>query len=340
MNQSPLLSVRNVKVEIPIGDKFFPAVDGVDFDLDSGEAMAIVGESGCGKTLTARALMNLLPEGSRVSGSVSYRARELLGLGEADWRQIRGRDIAMVFQEPAAALDPVRTVGDQIREAITAHSSSLGRAEIRRRARRLLDEVSLPDPDRVLSEYPHRLSGGQRQRVCLAIALAADPSLLVADEPTTALDATIAAEVLDLVDRLRKERGLALLLITHDLGVVAGHTQRTVVLYAGRVAEEAATEELFREPLHPYTRGLLASAPRRGISRGRLAAIAGVVPDLAFRPRGRCAFAPRCPERFEPCDQSEPRLVSVEATSVRCFLYDRPVALAEAGPPRDDIVPR
>src|SRR5262249_22257596 len=196
---SSLLSVRDLKVEIAVDGTFFPAVDGVDFDLDSGEAMAIVGESGCGKTLTARALMNLLPEGSRVSGSVSYRARELLGLGEADWRQIRGREIAIVFQEPAAALDPVRTVGDQIGEAITAHSSSLGRAEIRRRSRRLLDEVSLPDPDRVLSEYPHRLSGGQRQRVCLAIALAADPSLLVADEPTTALDATIAAEVLDLV---------------------------------------------------------------------------------------------------------------------------------------------
>ncbi len=340
MNQSPLLSVRSLKVEIAVNGTFFPAVDGVDFDLHSGEALAIVGESGCGKTLTARALINLLPEGSRVSGSVTYRDCDLLELDESHWRNLRGGEIAMVFQEPAAALDPVQTVGDQIREAITAHSASLGRPEIRRRARRLLEEVSLPDPDRVLSEYPHRLSGGQRQRACLAIALAADPSILIADEPTTALDATIAAEVLDLVDRLRRERGLALLLITHDLGVVAGHTQRTVVLYAGRVAEAAATERFLREPLHPYTRGLLASAPRRAVSGRRLAAIAGAVPDLAFRPRGQCAFAPRCPERFEPCEQREPKLSTVDATSVRCFLYEPPVVLADAARPATDLAPR
>src|SRR5712691_2527283 len=318
----PLLSVRDLKVELPIGGSFFPAVDGVDFDLQAGEALAIVGESGCGKTLTARALMNLLPEGSRIGGSVLYRGRDLLALNENAWRHLRGREIAMVFQEPAAALDPVQTVGDQILEALMAHVS-LSRADALARVRRILEEVSLPDPDRALSEYPHRLSGGQRQRACLAIALAADPSLLIADEPTTALDATIAAEVLDLLDRLRRERGLGLLLITHDLGVVAGHTDRAIVFYAGRVAEEAATEDFFRTPLHPYSRGLLASAARRGAGpHERFRAIPGAVPDLAFRPRGACAFAPRCPDRFEPCDEREPELILVGGTKARCFLYE------------------
>jgi oligopeptide/dipeptide ABC transporter ATP-binding protein len=325
-----LLSVRGLKVEIPIGGSFFPAVDGVDFDLHAGEALAIVGESGCGKTLTARALVNLLPEGSRLTGSMTYRGRDLLALDEKEWRHIRGREMAMVFQEPAAALDPVQTVGGQILEALTAHAP-LSRSEGRRQARRLLEEVSLPDPDRTLSEYPHRLSGGQRQRVCLAIALAGNPSVLIADEPTTALDATIAAEVLELLDRLRRERGLALLLITHDLGVVAGQTQRAIVFYAGRIVEEAPTDDFLRAPLHPYSRGLLACVARRGAGpHERFRTIPGTLPDLAFRPRGACAFAPRCPDRFEPCDQREPELLLVGEAKARCFLYD-----AKVGPVDD-----
>jgi len=318
---SPLLSVRGLKVELPIGGKFFPAVDGVDFDLDRGEALGVVGESGSGKTLAARALLDLLPEGARLSGSVRYGGRELSRLAEGDWRGIRGREIAMVFQEPASALDPVQTIGSQIVEAIQAHSGAR-RAEALREARRLLEEVSFTDPDRGLSEFPHRLSGGLRQRACLAIALAARPSVLIADEPTTALDATLAADALDLLDRLRGDRGLADLLITHDLSAVARHTQRCLVVYAGRVVEEAQTGELFRRPRHPYTRGLLACAGRlTGETGERMRPIAGSIPDLAFRPRGVCAFAPRCPDRFDPCDRSEPDLAADGLSRARCFLY-------------------
>jgi peptide/nickel transport system ATP-binding protein len=319
----PLLSVRGLKVELPLGARWLPAVDGLDFDLEAGEALAVVGESGCGKTLAARALLNIVPEGARVSGTVLYRGRDLLRLSEREWDAVRGREVAMVFQEPAAALDPVQTIGSQIVEAIRAHFP-VSRSEAVSRARRLLEEVSFSDPERGLSEYPHRLSGGQRQRAFLAIALAARPSILVADEPTTALDTTLAAEVLDLLGRLRRDRGLALLLITHDLGVVARHTERALVLYAGRVVEETSTADLFRSPLHPYTRGLLACAPRIEGSRPgeRFRAIPGTVPDLAFRPNGVCAFAPRCSERFEPCEKREPDLLERGSGRVRCFLYE------------------
>jgi peptide/nickel transport system ATP-binding protein len=320
---SPLLSVRNLRVELPLNDRWFPAVDGIDFDLTEGQALGVLGESGCGKTLAARALLDLVPEGARLTGSVIYRGRDLLRLAERDWRAVRGREIALVFQEPAAALDPVRTIGDQIVEAIRAHSS-VSAVQARREARRLLAEVSFFDPDRGIREYPHRLSGGQRQRACLAIALASGPSILIADEPTTALDATLAADVLDLLERLRRERGLALLLISHDFGVIARHTERALVLYAGRVVEEARTADLFRTPLHPYTRGLLACLPQAAGSRPgeRFRAIPGTVPDLAFRPRGACAFAPRCPERFDPCQLREPELEARGASRVRCFLYE------------------
>jgi peptide/nickel transport system ATP-binding protein len=239
---------------------------------------------------------------------------------------VRGEDIAVVFQEPGAALDPVATIGSQIVEAVLAHRR-LDRRTARALAREGLAEVGFPDPDRGLDEYPHRLSGGMKQRAFLAIALASDPAILVADEPTTALDATVAAQVLELLDRLREERGLALILISHDLGVVARHAGRVLVMYAGRVAEEAPTPDLFRAPRHPYTRGLLASRPRlfAGGPRapGRFTAIAGAVPDLASRPHGRCAFAPRCPERFEPCDVREPPLYPTDTGSARCFLYEK-----------------
>ncbi len=321
----PLLSVRDLSVELFLEGGWRPAVAGVSFDLESGEALAIVGESGCGKTLLARALMNLPPEEARVSGKVSYQGSDLLGLPEAAWQEIRGRRLALVFQEPGAALDPVRTIGDQIVEAIRLHRS-VSRGEARQIARQLLAEVSLPDPERCLDQYPHRLSGGQKQRAFLAIALAADPAVLIADEPTTALDATVSAQVLELLGRLRRQRRLALLLITHDLGSVARHSDRALVLYAGKVVEEAPTAALFREPRHPYTRGLLECAPRIGASGprhgGRLRAISGTIPDLAFRPAGVCAFAPRCPERFEPCEAREPALYETGAGRARCFLYE------------------
>jgi peptide/nickel transport system ATP-binding protein len=319
---SPLLSVRGLTVELPIGGKWLPAVDGVSFDLAAGEALGVVGETGCGKTLLGRGLINLPPEGARVSGEIFLEGRNLLGLPEAEWTRLRGGKIAMVFQEPAAALDPVVTIGTQILEAVRRHRN--GRAgDARRIARELLAEVSFPDPDRGLEEYPHRLSGGLRQRALLAAALAGNPAVLVADEPTTALDATVSADVLDLLGRLRRERGLALLLVTHDLASVARHTDRTLVLYAGRVVEEAATADLFASPRHPYTRGLLECLPRIGApAASRLRAIAGTVPDLAFRPAGVCAFAPRCPQRFDRCEASEPALFPTDRGLARCFLFE------------------
>ncbi|MGH9316076.1 MAG: ABC transporter ATP-binding protein [Thermoanaerobaculia bacterium] len=321
----PVLSVRDLTVELFLEGQWRSAVAGVSFDLEAGESLAIVGESGCGKTLLARALVNLAPEQARVSGSVAWQGRDLLGLPEDAWREIRGRQVALVFQEPGAALDPVRTIGDQIIEAIRLHRS-VSRTDAREIARRLLMEVSLPDPEGSLAQYPHRLSGGQKQRAFLAMALAADPAVLIADEPTTALDATVSAQVLELLGRLRKGRGLALLLITHDLGSVARHSDRVLVLYAGRVVEQAPTPVLFREPSHPYTRGLLDCARRVGADepRGdkRLRTIAGAIPDLAFRLEGACAFAPRCPQLFEPCEGREPSLYEVGAARARCFLYE------------------
>ncbi len=320
----PLLAVRDLKVELYLSGEWRPAVNGVGFDLREGEALAVVGETGCGKTLLGRALINLAPEGARILGTIDYRGRDLLRLTEAEWGSVRGGEIAFVFQEPSAALDPVQTIGTQILEAVRRHRPG-GPREAREIARTLLAEVSFPDPDRGLAEYPHRLSGGLKQRALLAIALAGNPAILVADEPTTALDATVSAEVLELLDRLRRDRGLSLLLITHDLGSVARHSDRTLVLYAGRVVEEAATAELFRSPRHPYTRGLLDCVPRIGSSEApptrRFRAIPGAVPDLAFRPSGLCSFAPRCPDRFAPCELSEPALYAAGAGAARCFLY-------------------
>ncbi len=323
----PLLSVRDLTVELLVADRWLPAVDGVSFDLERGESLGVAGESGCGKTLLARALLNLIPEGTRISGSILWEGRDLLPLSGREWDRIRGGRIGMVFQEPAAALDPVQTVGDQIVEAIRLH-----RAVSARQARELaierLREVAFPDPERGIAEYPHRLSGGMKQRAMIAVALAADPELLVADEPTTALDATVAAEVMALLAALRERRGLTLLLVSHDLGLVARACGRALVLYAGRVVEEAGTEELFETPRHPYTRGLLRCLPRldpqavRGPGR-RFETIRGSVESLFERSRSRCAFAPRCPERFEPCDRAMPPLYPEAGGRVRCFLYER-----------------
>jgi oligopeptide/dipeptide ABC transporter ATP-binding protein len=320
---APLLSATDLTVELPRGGRWFPAVDHVSFELRRGETLALAGESGCGKSLLARALIRLTPDSARVSGAVAWEGRPLLGLPEKEWGRIRGGLIGMVFQESGAALDPVRTVGDQVAEAIRLHGK-VSAAEARRRAVDRLREAAFPDPETALDEYPHRLSGGQKQRVGIAIALAADPALLIADEPTTALDATVAAEVLDLLARLKRSRGLTMLLISHDLGIVARESDRVLVLYAGRIVEEGATGEVFRAPRHPYTRGLLASQPRLGGSAGprRFAGIGGAVPDLFERAGTGCAFAPRCPDRFEPCDRSRPPLFVDGPVAVRCFLYE------------------
>jgi len=326
---APLLQVEDLRVELPVprGGRR-PAVDGMRFELFPGESVAVVGESGSGKTQLARALLGLSPEGARVSGRILYAGRPLLDLDERGWRKLRGREIGLVFQEPASALDPVRTVGAQIEESIhLSRPGPISRASAREAARAALAEVAFPDPVGGLDAYPHRLSGGLRQRAHIATVLAAGPRLLLADEPTASLDATVGSEILDLLDRLRRERGLTLLLITHDLGVVARHTSRVFVVYAGRIVEEAATTDLFRAPQHPYTRGLLRSMPR--LSEGgreagqRYDAIPGALPDLAQRETGACAFAPRCPDVFDPCTRREPDLYATPTGFARCFLHEK-----------------
>jgi oligopeptide/dipeptide ABC transporter ATP-binding protein len=324
----PLLSVEDLRVELPVNGVLHPAVDGVSFALEAGRALAVVGESGSGKTQLVRAILGLSPEGARVTGRILCGGRDLSTLSDREWRAVRGREIGLVFQEPAAALDPVQTIGAQVVEAILLHEP-VSRAAARSRALDVLAEVALPEPGRVLGEYPHRLSGGLRQRACLAIALAARPKVLLADEPTASLDATVAVQILELLDRLRRERGLAVLLITHDLGVVARHCDRLLVLYAGRVVEEGSTAQRLRSPAHPYTRGLLRSVPvlAPGRLRGeRYEAIAGALEDLSARRPGGCAFSPRCPDRFAPCEASVPPLYPVgDEGRSSCFL-SRPVA--------------
>lgn len=333
--RAPILSVRDLRVEIPLRGGWRSAVDGVSFDLSPGEALAVVGESGCGKSLLCRALLGLAPAGARISGSLRLRGEELTTADEATWERVRGAEVGLIFQEPAAALDPVRTIGSQLIEAILLHRP-VGRRAAASIARERLAEVAFEEPDRILSEHPHRLSGGERQRAFIAIALAADPPVLIADEPTANLDVTIAAAVLELLDGLRRDRGLSLLLITHDMGIVAQRTDRTLVLYAGKVAEEATTAELFTAPRHPYARGLLRSLPRLGEggpTTRRFETIPGAVPDLSDRPVGMCAFVPRCTERFEPCDKSPPPLYAAGHGSLaRCFLYAPELALAVTAP--------
>ncbi|MEP6994745.1 MAG: ABC transporter ATP-binding protein [Acidobacteriota bacterium] len=320
----PLLSIENLSVDLPVARVRRAAVEDVSFTLSAGESVAVVGESGCGKTQLARAILGLPPEGGRVRGRVLYAGRDLLSLSEREWRDVRGRHIGLMFQEPASALDPVKTIGAQIRESLGFHAD-LSRAQSRSLARAALQEVAFPDPDRGLDEYPHRLSGGLRQRALLAMTLASGPKILLADEPTASLDSTVAAQVLDLLDRLRRERGLTILLITHDLGAVARHCDRVLVLYSGRIVEEAETRHLFHSPCHPYTRGLLRSVPRVASAirqRGqRYEVIPGTVADLSMRTANACAFAPRCPDRFAPCDQSQPELYGTVSGTARCFLY-------------------
>jgi oligopeptide/dipeptide ABC transporter ATP-binding protein len=295
-----VLEVRDLAVSFPEpgGGRFRP-VDGVSFTLARGETLARVGESGCGKSLTSLALLRLVPPPGRVDpGSVVRLGdTDVLALDQAALRRVRGRRIGMIFQDPMTSLNPVFTVGDQIAEGIRAHFP-VSRQEARARALRLLQEVGIPDPADRLDAYPHQLSGGMRQRVMIAIALAAEPEILVADEPTTALDVTVQAQILEVLDELRRSRGMAVLLITHDLGIVAGRADRVAVMYAGQIVEEAPTAELFANPCHPYTQGLFASVPRISGPVQRLTPISGTVPPPTDWPTG-CRFRPRCPQAFE-----------------------------------------
>ncbi|MBP8273863.1 MAG: ABC transporter ATP-binding protein [Acidobacteria bacterium] len=295
------------------------AVNDVSFTVGRGETVGLVGESGSGKSVTALSIIRLVqPPGRTTAGRIMFEGRDLATLDERAMRQVRGRRIGFVFQEPMIALNPVYTIGFQIRETLEVHGLARG-AAARRRAVELLDAVRVPDPARRADDYPHQLSGGLRQRAMIALALTAEPSLVIADEPTTALDVTVQAEILDLLRDMRRQFSLSLLLITHDLGVVAEMTDRVAVMYGGRVVERATTAELFSSPGHPYTQGLLACLPERAAG-GRLTAIPGTVPPLGQWPTG-CAFAPRCAHREPRCEAAVPALTPLSAAhAVRCVL--------------------
>jgi len=306
-----LLEVENLQTHFRTPDGINRAVDGVSFSVEEGETLAVVGESGCGKSVTAMSVLRLIPEPpGKISGSIRFQGRDLLQLSEPEMRDIRGNDISMIFQEPMTSLNPVLSIGRQLGETLQLHQG-LNRKAAAVRAVEMLDLVGIPEPKRKLADYPHRLSGGMRQRVMIAIALACNPKLLIADEPTTALDVTIQAQILDLMRDLKRRIGAAIVLITHDLGVVAEVAERVMVMYAGRKVEEAPVEALFRAPLHPYTQGLLGAVPKLGSSldddAGRLAEIPGVVPNLKRRITG-CVFASRCMLATELCHQVAPAL--------------------------------
>ncbi len=317
----PLLEVSDLKVHYPGADAPVRAVDGISFSLQPGETYALVGESGCGKSATGLALLRLVDPGRIVAGRIVFEGRDLLTLPEDKMRRLRGARIGMVFQEAAAALNPVMRIGVQVGEALRIHRG-MSRKQAHAEAVTLLRLVALADPERQARAYPHELSGGMKQRVMLAIALSCSPALLIADEPTTALDVTIQAQILALLRDLRDKLSLTILLITHDLGVVAENADRVGVMYAGRLVEEAPVRQLFDRPEHPYTRGLLRAMPGSGTGRTRrLPTLPGVVPDPSDPPSG-CRFHPRCSERFEPCDRDEPEMSERPGTGrVACFLH-------------------
>ncbi len=334
MREGNLLEVRSLVTSFRTDEGTLRAVDGVSFDVPRGATLGVVGESGCGKSVTALSIMRLVPEpaGRVESGSIRFDGRELLSLGEREMRGLRGNEISMIFQEPMTSLNPVYRVGAQIVEALRLHQA-LSKREARQKAIEMLRLVGIPAPHLRVDSYPHELSGGMRQRVMIAMALSCEPRLLIADEPTTALDVTIQAQILELLHTLSKELGMSILLITHDLGVVAEFADAVVVMYAGKVVERAPTAALFDRPRHPYTQGLLASLPTFGSheeGRRRLPTIPGLVPDLRRLPPG-CRFHDRCPVVEARCLESEPALVSVEnQVEVACFKAGSP----SAGVPR------
>lgn len=335
VTENTLLSVQNLTTVFDVPGAPVVAVDDVSFEIRKGETLGLVGESGSGKSVTAFSILQLLqPPGRVTKGRVIFQSRDLLALPEHEVRQVRGAGIGLVFQEPMAALNPVMRVGDQIAEALLVHKLA-NRRDARTHAIELLRAVKITDPEKRVDDYPHQLSGGMRQRVMIAVALACRPPLVIADEPTTALDVTVQAQILELLRDMKREFDVALLLITHDLGVIAETADRVAVMYAGRIVEQGPVRDIFRKPLHPYTQGLLASIPG-GESGSRLRAIEGVVPNLAALPPG-CTFAPRCPYRMDVCTTAIPALVEIEpGHHARCYLHSDK---AEARPePRPTMV--
>ncbi len=331
---SYLLEVNNLQTHFPTRAGLVKAVDGVSFYINEGELVGLVGESGCGKSITALSLMRLIAApGKIVGGSIRFKDEDLLKASDERMREIRGDDISMIFQDPMTSLNPVYTVGEQIAEALRLHRG-LNKRDAIGGAIDAMKEVAMPAPERRINDYPHQLSGGMRQRVMIAMALACNPELLIADEPTTALDVTIQAQILELLDELRQTRRLAVLLITHDLGVVAEVADRVCVMYTGRIVEESGVDELFEKPKHPYTQGLLRSVPKlRGVGEAketRLSTIEGTVPSPTNLPEG-CHFAPRCEFRMDICTKGRIPLYEIENNiKVRCVLYDEKLAASGA----------
>ena len=324
-----LLQIQGLKTHFKTDDGWLHAVDGVDIDIDAGQTVCVVGESGCGKSVTAKTVMKLIdmPPGKIVAGRVLWQGRDLVPLGPAEMRKIRAKEIAIVFQEPMTSLNPVYTVGEQIAESVRLHDG-LSKAEAMNRAVEMLKLVNIPTPERRIKDYPHQFSGGMRQRVMIAIALACNPKLLIADEPTTALDVTIQAQILDLMQALKDRLGMAVMLITHAMGVVAEVAQKVVVMYAGKVVEEAPVAELFGNPRHPYTQGLIRSIPRIDLAaahKQRLEAIPGTVPKL-IEPREGCRFAARCKFARAECSAATPPLRELAGAGpghkVACFFAE------------------
>lgn len=319
-----LLELKNLKTYFRRKKAMIPAVDGVDLVINKGETVALVGESGSGKSITSLSIMRLIPSppGEIVDGQINFEGRDLVKATEDEMCKIRGNDISMIFQEPMTSLNPVLTIGEQITEVLTYHQY-LNHAMAKKKAIEMLELVGFSRAKEIVNEYPHRLSGGMRQRVMIAMAMSCNPKLLIADEPTTALDVTIQAQILDLMKGLSKKFETSILIITHDLGVVSEVADRVVVMYAGQVVEEAVVEDLFEDPLHPYTTGLMGSIPSIDQDHSRLTSIEGNVPSPENLPQG-CRFAPRCPHAFDRCFGEMPELVRKQGNrSVRCFLHER-----------------
>jgi oligopeptide/dipeptide ABC transporter ATP-binding protein len=318
-----LLNVLNLRTYFRTDSGIARAVDGVSFSLEKGETLGLVGESGCGKSVTSLSIMQLIPQppGEIVSGEIHFDGKNLLDLDEDEMREVRGNDIAMIFQEPMTSLNPVFTCGYQIDEAVMLHQG-LDKDLARKQTVEMLKLVGISDPEQRANEYPHQLSGGMRQRVMIGMALSCNPHLLIADEPTTALDVTIQAQILELLQRLQKELGMAVLMITHDLGVIAEVADRVAVMYAGKIVEAGTVDEIFTDPKHPYTQGLLASIPKLTEERERLAVIPGMVPDATRFPEA-CRFSPRCDQAEAICIQTEPELLEMDGRrTVACWMAD------------------
>jgi peptide/nickel transport system ATP-binding protein len=318
-----LLEVKNLRTQFKVKGGLVNAVDGVDFDIEKGEVVAIVGESGSGKSVTSLSIMGLIPNppGKVIDGEILFSGEDLLKKSKKELQQIRGNKISMIFQEPMTSLNPVYNIGKQISETLIKHKS-MNKKDAQKEAVKMLELVGIPSPEKRINDFPHQLSGGMRQRVMIAMALACSPELLIADEPTTALDVTIQAQILDLMLKLKEKFNTSIMLITHDLGVVAEVADRVVVMYCGKVVEKASVDKLFENPMHPYTIGLLNSIPKIDEDKDKLFMIPGTVPNPLEMPKG-CSFSDRCDKCMDICKESMPPLLQHESRQVRCFLYDQ-----------------